>query len=80
MAGATRVPGTRLSIDYILSLLEAEWAESRVLAELPQLSEDALRAAFSFARRSLGAERIIALAHRCEFSPTKAAPDASSWH
>jgi uncharacterized protein (DUF433 family) len=62
VAGATRVRGTRLSVDYILSLLEAGWSENRVLEEFPQLSEDALRAVFSFARRSLDAERIIPLA------------------
>jgi uncharacterized protein (DUF433 family) len=62
LAGATRVRGTRLSVDYILSLLEEGWAESRILEEFPQLSEDALRAVFSFARRSLDAERIIPLA------------------
>jgi uncharacterized protein (DUF433 family) len=62
LAGATRVRGTRLSVDFILSLLEEGWAERRILEEFPQLSEDALRAVFSFARRSLDAERIIPLA------------------
>jgi uncharacterized protein (DUF433 family) len=62
LAGMTRVRGTRLSIDYILSLLEAGWTESRMLKEFPQLTEEALRAVFSFARRSLDAERIIPLA------------------
>jgi len=59
LAGATRIRGTRLSVDFLLSLLEAGWSEERLLAEYPQLSESALRAVFAFARRSLETEQLI---------------------
>jgi uncharacterized protein (DUF433 family) len=62
LAGATRVRGTRLSVDFVLSLLEQGWSERRILDEYPQLTDSALKAVFAFARRSLETERLIPLA------------------
>jgi len=59
LAGATRIRGTRLSVAFLLSLLEAGGSEERLLAEYPQLGEGALRAVFSFARQSLETEQLI---------------------
>jgi uncharacterized protein (DUF433 family) len=62
LAGATRVKGTRLSVDFILSLFEQGWLERDVLDNYPQLTSQALQAVFAFARRSLQAEQLFPFA------------------
>ena len=62
LAGATRLRGTRLSVDFILGLLEQGWSEQQLLSEYPQITQDALQAVFAFARKSLETERLIPLA------------------
>lgn len=62
LAGAVRIKGTRLSVDFVLSLFENSWSESEVLENYPQLSAEILAAVFAFARRSLQTEHFINLA------------------
>ena len=62
LAGATRLRGTRLSVDFILGLLEQGWSEQQIRSEYPQITQDALQAVFAFARKSLETERLIPLA------------------
>ncbi|MBV8371137.1 MAG: DUF433 domain-containing protein [Candidatus Eremiobacteraeota bacterium] len=62
LAGAIRVKGTRLSVDFLLGLFEQGWTEQDVLASYPQLTPVALQAVFALARRSLQNEQLIPLA------------------
>ena len=62
LAGAVRVRGTRLSVDFILELFEKGWADTAVLEHYPQLSAEALAEVFAFARQALHSEQIISLA------------------
>jgi uncharacterized protein (DUF433 family) len=62
LAGAMRVKGTRLSVDFILSLFEQGWLERDVLENYPQLTPQALQAVFALARRSLQAEQLFPFA------------------
>jgi len=62
LAGATRLRGTRLSVDFILGLLEQGWSEQQIRSEYPQITQDALQAVFAFARKSLETERLVPLA------------------
>lgn len=62
LTGAIRVKGTRLSVDFVLSLFENSWSEREVLENYPQLSSEILAAIFSFARQSLQTEHFINLA------------------
>jgi uncharacterized protein (DUF433 family) len=62
LAGAMRVKGTRLSVDFVLSLFEQGWLERDVLENYPQLTPEALQAVFALARRSLQAEQLFPFA------------------
>jgi uncharacterized protein (DUF433 family) len=62
LAGATRIRGTRLSVDFVLGLFEQGWLEHDVLENYPQLTPEALQAVFSLARRSLQAEQLFPFA------------------
>ena len=54
LAGKPVVRGTRLSVDFLLGLLAEGWSERDVLENYPQLSEEALRAMFTFATERTG--------------------------
>ncbi len=62
LAGAVRVRGTRLSVDFILELFEKGWTKQEVLENYPQLTGESLAGAFSFARQALHSEQIISSA------------------
>jgi uncharacterized protein (DUF433 family) len=49
LAGKPVVRGTRLSVDFLLSLLAAGWSVDDILANYPTLTHDGLRAVFAFA-------------------------------
>ncbi len=49
LLGKPVVKGTRLSVDFILSLFAAGWAEEQVLENYPVLTQEDLRAVFAFA-------------------------------
>jgi uncharacterized protein (DUF433 family) len=59
LAGAVRVRGTRLSVDFILELFEKGWTEKQILENYPQLTPEILADVFAFARQALQTEQII---------------------
>jgi uncharacterized protein (DUF433 family) len=61
LGGKPTVRGTRLSVVFLLGLLAQGWSQEQVLENYPQLTDEALRAALSYAQQSLEQERFIAL-------------------
>lgn len=49
LAGKPVVHGTRLAVDFLLGLFAAGWTADQVLDSYPQLTPEALRAAFAYA-------------------------------
>ncbi|HMM42401.1 MAG TPA: DUF433 domain-containing protein [Thermomicrobiales bacterium] len=49
LVGKPVVRGTRLSVDFLLSLLAAGWTTADILENYPTLTPDGLRAVFAFA-------------------------------
>ncbi|MEN6640889.1 MAG: DUF433 domain-containing protein [Armatimonadia bacterium] len=49
LAGKPAVKGTRLSVEFILGLLEQGWSEDDVLANYPGLEIDDIRACRAYA-------------------------------
>jgi uncharacterized protein (DUF433 family) len=62
LAGAVRIKGTRLSVDFVLELLEKGWTEKELSENYEQLTPAVLADIFAFARQSLRAEQIISIA------------------
>lgn len=50
------VRGTRLSVDFLLSLPAEGWSEAQILENYPELEPDDLRAVFAYARTCLADE------------------------
>jgi uncharacterized protein (DUF433 family) len=48
LVGKPVVRGTRLSVEFILSLFAAGWSEQQILASYPTMTPEALRAVFAF--------------------------------
>jgi len=61
VAGKPIVKGTRLSVDFILSLFAEGWTERQLLENYPQLSSEDLRAVFAFAQACLAEEEYVTL-------------------
>ncbi len=61
LAGKPIIKGTRLSVDFILSLFAEGWTEQQVLDNYPQLSIEDLKAVFAFAQVCLAEEEYVAL-------------------
>jgi uncharacterized protein (DUF433 family) len=53
MAGKPVIEGTRLTVQYVLGLLASGASEAEILEEYQGLSEQDIRACFSFAARVL---------------------------
>ncbi len=64
LSGKPVVRGTRLSIDFILGLFAAGWAEAQVLENYPPLTPESLRAVFAYAAETLGEEGSYPLRRR----------------
>ena len=62
LAGKPVVKGTRLTVDFVLSLFAAGWTESQVLDSYPGLNREALQGVFAFAAASLRDERLYSFA------------------
>lgn len=58
LAGSVRIRGTRLSVDFVLELLENGWTEKDVLENYPQITPKVLPEIFAFARQALRSEQI----------------------
>ncbi len=59
--GKPVVRGTRLSVDFLLSLLAEGWSEAQILENYPGLEPDDLRAVFAYAKSCLADEAGAAL-------------------
>jgi uncharacterized protein (DUF433 family) len=51
--GKPVVKGTRLSVEFLLSLFAAGWTEQQVLDNYPTLTVEALRAVFAYAAEGM---------------------------
>lgn len=53
LTGRPAIKGTRLSVDFLLGLLEQGWTEEQLFDSYPGLSPEALRALFAYVRESM---------------------------
>lgn len=53
LGGKPVVKGTRLAVDFILGLLAEGWTRDQLLANYPQLTDQALQAVFAYAAEVL---------------------------
>ena len=60
-SGRPVVKGTRLTVEFLLSLLAAGWTEEQILENYPSLTRDALRAVFAFAAECMSEETMYPL-------------------
>ncbi len=58
LLGKPVVEGTRLAVDFILSLFAAGWTEEQVLENYPTLTAEALQAVFAFATECIREEAL----------------------
>ncbi|MFU8838728.1 MAG: DUF433 domain-containing protein [Thiohalomonadaceae bacterium] len=65
LGGRPAIKGTRLTVDFILSLFAEGWSEKQVLDNYPQLSTDDLRSVFGFAQSCMADEEYISLRKVC---------------
>lgn len=61
LSGKPVVKGTRLSVEFLLSLFAAGWTEEEVLEGYPHLKREDLRAVFAYAAESAHEETGLAL-------------------
>lgn len=59
LSGKPVVIGTRLSVEFLLSLFAAGWTERQVLENYPTLTQESLRAVFAYAAESLKDEALF---------------------
>ncbi len=62
MLGKPVIKGTRLTVEHIVERLGAGWTENQLLDSYPQLKVEHIRAALTFAARSLGSDETIFMA------------------
>ena len=61
LAGKPVIRGTRLSVEFVLSLLAEGWTQEQLLANYPQLSGEDIRACLAYAAEALGGEKVYPL-------------------
>ena len=61
LAGKPIVRNTRLSVDFILGLLGAGWAEADILGNYPGLTHEDIAACLAYASEVLQAEKVYPL-------------------
>jgi len=59
LAGKPVVHGTRLSVEFVIGLMAAGWAEADILANYPNLTHDDVIACLAYARDSLSGEKVF---------------------
>ena len=52
---------TRLAVDFILALLAEGWTREQLRASYPQVTDDALRAIFSYAAEALQDQTLLSV-------------------
>ena len=48
LLGKPTVKGTRISVEYIISLLAQGWSEAQILQNYPRLTKESLQAVFTY--------------------------------
>jgi uncharacterized protein (DUF433 family) len=61
LAGKPVIRGTRLSVEFMLSLLAEGWTEQQLIANYPGLAEADIRACLAYAAEALGQEKVYPL-------------------
>ena len=61
LVGKPIIKGTRISVDFVLSLLAQGWTEDQILENYPQLQREDLRAVFAFVQSCMIEEEYVAL-------------------
>ncbi len=61
LVGKAVVRGTRLSVDFILSLFAQGWTEQQIIENYPTLTPESLRAVFAFAAECTRDEAFYAM-------------------
>ena len=61
LVGKPVVKGTRLSVEFILQLLASGWTDQQILENYPSLTNDSLRAIFSYAAECMQDESLYVL-------------------
>jgi uncharacterized protein (DUF433 family) len=61
LLGKPTVKGTRLSVEFLLSLFAAGWSQQQVLNNYPTLTPEALLAVFAFAAECMREETLYTL-------------------
>jgi uncharacterized protein (DUF433 family) len=59
LGGKPVIKGTRLSVEFVLGLLADGWTREQLRTNYPQLTDEALRAAFAYAAESLRDETLL---------------------
>jgi len=61
LAGKPIVRGTRLSVEFLIDLLAADWSEDDILRNYPNLAHEDLLACLRYAGETLRAEKVYPL-------------------
>jgi uncharacterized protein (DUF433 family) len=58
LAGKPVIRGTRLSVDFVISLMADGWSEAEILRNYPGLTREDLAACLAYARDVLKSEKV----------------------
>ena len=58
LAGKPVIRGTRLSVEFIIGLLAADWTEADIIAEY-EITHDDILACYAYARDVLSSEKVF---------------------
>lgn len=61
LLGKPTIKGTRISVELILDLLSTGWTEKMILDSYPSLTEDHLKAVFTYLKEGLDNELYLPL-------------------
>lgn len=59
LAGKPVVRGTRLSVEFVISLMADGWSEADIKANYPHLTHEDMLACLAYARDALSGERVF---------------------
>lgn len=63
MVGKPVIRGTRITVEYVLELLEQGWPIEKIIAEHPRLTKPDILAVLAYARENVAQEKIYPLSH-----------------
>jgi uncharacterized protein (DUF433 family) len=59
LAGKPVIRGTRLSVEFVISLMADGWSEADILANYPDVTHEDVIACFAYARDALSSEKVF---------------------